>query len=179
MKIFKFIILPIVVFVGIFFLNSCKSGIPDGAVPVKNFVAEKYLGKWYEIARFDFRFERGLDNTTAEYSLNSDGSIKVVNRGYKTAENEWKEAVGEARFLEDSSTGRLKVSFFKPFWGAYNIISIDGDYEYALVAGDNLKYLWILSREKTIPDDIREKYLSLAKKLGYKTENMIWPKHDR
>ncbi|QNS42688.1 lipocalin family protein [Chryseobacterium manosquense] len=131
------------------------------------------------MARFDFRFERGLDNTTAQYSLNPDGSIKVVNRGYKTAENEWKEAVGEARFLENPSVGRLKVSFFKPFWGAYNILSIDGDYQYALVAGDNLKYLWILSREQTIPDEIREKYLSLAKKLGYKTENLIWPKHDR
>lgn len=179
MKISKVIILPLAVFAGIFLLYSCKTGMPDGAVPVKNFVADKYLGKWYEIARFDFRFERGLDNTTAQYSLNPDGSIKVVNRGYKTAENEWKEAVGEARFLENPSVGRLKVSFFKPFWGAYNILSIDGDYQYALVAGDNLKYLWILSREQTIPVDIREKYLSLAKKLGYKTENMIWPKHDR
>ena len=179
MKKFKFLLIPMVAVVGFLTLISCKTGIPEGAEPVKNFEAEKYLGKWYEIARFDFRFERGLDNTTADYSLNPDGSIKVVNRGYKTAENDWKEAVGEAQFLEDRSTGRLKVSFFKPFWGGYNILSIDGNYEYALVAGDNLKYLWILSREKTIPNEIREKYLALAKKLGYQTENMIWPKHDR
>ncbi|MCQ4034304.1 lipocalin family protein [Kaistella montana] len=179
MKKFKFLLIPMVALAGFLTFNSCKTGIPEGAEPVKNFQAEKYLGKWYEIARFDFRFERGLDNTTANYSLNPDGSIKVVNRGYKTAENEWKEAVGEARFLEGQSIGRLKVSFFKPFWGAYNILSIDGNYEYALVAGDNLKYLWILSREKTIPNEIREKYLNLAKKLGYQTENMIWPKHDR
>lgn len=178
MKLSKFFLLPATIVVSSVLLNSCKQGMPQGAVPVKNFNAEKYLGKWYEIARFDFMFEKGLDHTTAEYSLNPDGSIKVVNRGYKTAEKKWNEAVGAARFIDDKSSGRLKVSFFKPIWGAYNILSIDGDYQYVLVAGDNLKYLWILSREKTIPRDIREKYLSLAKKLGYKTQNMVWPKHD-
>lgn len=158
-------------------LNSCKTGMPKGAKVVKDFDSKKYLGKWYEIARMDFAFEKGLTHCTAEYSLKEDGTIKVVNRGYKAKYGKWKESVGEARFIEDEKTGRLKVSFFKPIWAAYNILTIDDDYNYALIAGNNLDYLWILSRKPEIPSDIKDKYMDIAKGLGYKTDKLVWPSH--
>ena len=86
---------------------------------------EKYLGKWYEIARLDYRFEKNLDNTTAEYSLN--GSIRVVNRGYDTKKNKWKQATGKSKFVDDDKTARLKISFFGPFYAGYNVIAIDAE----------------------------------------------------
>lgn len=163
--------------IGLFAFNSCAS-LPEGAVAVTNFNAEKYLGKWNEIARMDFRFERGLSNTTATYSLNKDGSIKVVNRGYNAEKNKWSEAVGKAKFVGTSDVASLKVSFFGPFYGGYNVIALDDDYKYALIAGDNLDYLWILSRETTIPNEIKDSYLSLAKNLGFDIDALIWVKHD-
>lgn len=177
-KIWRYVGFAAASFLAISALNSCKTGMPRGAVAVTNFDASKYLGKWYEIARFDFFFEKGLSNTTANYSLNSSGNIKVVNQGFNVAKGEWTKAEGEAKFVDARNVGRLKVSFFKPIWASYNVLSIDDNYSYALVAGDNLNYLWILSRTKTIPEQIKSKYLSLAKDLGYKTENLIWPKHD-
>src|SRR3954471_4734468 len=139
-------------------LKSCKT-IPKNAVAVKPFDVEKYLGKWFEIARFDFRFERNLNNTTANYSLNDDGSIKVVNRGYNYKTEKWKEATGKAKFVSSPDEARLKVSFFGPFYSGYNVIAIDADYKYALVAGKSLDYLWLLSREKTIPESTKQTFL--------------------
>lgn len=156
---------------------SCST-IPEGATAVQNFEKEKYLGKWYEIARFDFRFERDLKNTTAEYSVNSDGTIKVVNRGYNYKTKEWKEAKGKAKFVKDEQTAMLKVSFFGPFYAGYNVIALDSDYRYALVLGDDVKYLWILSREKSIPDDIKAEYLRIAESIGCNTSELIWVEHD-
>lgn len=158
--------------------NSCAT-IPKNATAVKSFEKEKYLGKWYEIARFDFKFERNLDNTTAEYSLNENGSIKVDNKGYHTIKKEWKQAIGKAKFVGDESTAMLKVSFFGPFYAGYNVIAIDENYQYALIAGSSLKYLWILSRETTIPEDIKTKYLTIAENIGYETSNLLWIKHDK
>ena len=160
------------------FLKS-GSSIPKGAVAVKPFDKEKYLGKWYEIARFDFRFERNLDNTTANYSLNKDGTIKVVNRGYNYLTGKWAEATGKAKLAGDKDEARLKVSFFGPFYAAYNVIALDSEYRYALVAGRNLQYLWILSRSTTIPDEVKEKYLNIAEGIGFKTSDLIWVKHDK
>lgn len=158
-------------------LNICLS-IPKGATPVKPFDRGKYLGKWYEIARMDFRFERNLNNTTAEYSLNADGTIKVVNRGYNYVEKKWTEVTGKAKFAGDTNTGMLRVSFFGPFYSGYNVIALDKEYKYSLVAGENLKYLWILSREKTIPDDVRKNYLGIAAKIGFDVSALIWVEHD-
>lgn len=152
--------------------------IPQGAVAVKNFDSQKYLGKWYEIARLDFKWEKGLDNTTAQYSLNDDGSIKVDNQGYDYVKKEWKQSIGKAKLLTDKTEGRLKVAFFKPFYSGYNILALDVDYKYALVVGNNLDYMWILSREKTIPEDVKQQYLKIAQNLGYQTENLIWVKHN-
>jgi apolipoprotein D and lipocalin family protein len=158
------------------FLGSCST-IPKGAVAVDPFDVDRYLGQWYEIARFDFRFERGLNNTTANYSLNSDGSVKVVNRGYDYTENKWKEATGKAKQVS-SGKAMLKVSFFGPFYAGYNVLALDDEYKYALVSGQNLDYLWILSRETTVPDDIKSDYLNLASKLGFDTSRLIWVEHN-
>ncbi len=157
---------------------SCST-IPDHVSAVKPFQKEKYLGKWYEIARFDFSFEKNLDNTTAVYSLNADGSIKVVNRGHSTVNGAWKEITGKAKFVGADSIAMLKVSFFGPFYGGYNVIAIDKDYKYSLVCGNSLDYLWILSREKGIPEDVKTKYLDLAQNLGFNTEKLLWIKHDK
>lgn len=157
---------------------SCSS-IPKGVKAVDNFEKDKYLGKWYEIARFDFRFERNMNNTTANYSLNENGTIKVVNRGFNYKKQEWIEARAKAKFVGKEDVAMLKVSFFGPFYSGYNVIALDKDYKYALVSGQSLDYLWILSRTTTIPDDVKQQYLKLASDLGYKTENLIWVEHNK
>lgn len=157
---------------------SCSS-LTKGAVAVTNFDKGRYLGKWYEIARLDFKYERGLNNTSAEYTLNENGTIRVENRGYNYKEGKWRVAVGKAKFVKSESVAMLKVSFFGPFYGGYNVIAIDPEYKYSLVSGSSLKYLWILSREKSIPDDIREKYLKIAEGIGYKTSDLIWVEHNK
>ncbi|MHB9056068.1 MAG: lipocalin family protein [Paludibacteraceae bacterium] len=159
-------------------IMSCSS-IPKGVKAVNNFEKDKYLGKWYEIARFDFRFERNMNNTTANYSVNEDGTIKVLNRGYNYKKQEWKEAIGKAKFVENSSMAMLKVSFFGPFYAGYNVIALDKDYQYALISGQNLKYLWILSRQMTIPENIKKEYLKIASDLGFNVENLIWVEHNK
>ena len=159
-------------------LYSCAT-IPKGAVAVKPFDKEKYLGKWYEIARKDFKFERNLSNTTAEYSLNENGTIKVNNQGYNTIKGEWKQAIGKAKFVGEEKTAMLKVSFFGPFYSGYNVLAIDDEYKYALIAGESTKYLWILSREVNIPEEIKDKYLKIAKEIGYNTDDLVWVEHDK
>ena len=160
------------------YTSSCAS-IPKGASAVKPFDVNKYLGKWYEIARKDFKYEKNLNNVTADYSLNEDGSIRVVNRGYDVVKEEWKESVGKAKPVGDPKEGRLKVSFFGPFYSGYNVIDIDPDYQYVLVAGDDLKNLWILSRRPTIPEDVQNRYLQKAQEIGYDTSDLVWGAHDK
>ena len=156
-------------------LVSCsKRSIPTGVTAVQPFDFDKYLGSWYEIARFDFRFERGLDHTTATYTKNEDGTIKVVNRGYNTKKGKWKTATGKAKFAGSKEEAMLKVSFFGPFYAGYNVIAIDPEYKYALVSGDSRDYLWILSREKTLPANIKRDYVAKAKSLGFDTEKLLW-----
>jgi len=163
-----------------FLFVSCNaSAIPEKAKPVENFDVNRYLGKWYEIARFDFYFEKDLDNTTAQYSLDEKGNLKVLNRGFNVKNKKWKQAEGIAKFREEKNVGVLKVSFFGPFYSGYNVIALDSAYKYALVAGKNLDYLWILSREKTIPEDIKQQYLTLAKEIGYDVSRLIWVKHSK
>ena len=179
MKNLKKIAIPLALGVlGTLLFNSCTAKIPDGATAIQDFKSEKYLDKWYEIARFDYKFEKNLNKVTAEYSKKDNGNIEVKNRGFNYVKNEWKEAIGEAKFVNQPSEARLKVSFFKPFWSGYNVIDIDENYQYALIAGDNLDYLWILSREKTIPESYKQRFLEKAKSLGYETKNLIWVKQD-
>ena len=159
-------------------LISCSS-IPKGAVAVKPFAIEKYMGTWYEVARMDFRFEKNLNNVTATYSLNENGTIRVDNRGYNTVKKEWKQAIGKAKPNGGADVAMLKVSFFGPFYAPYNVIALDTEYRYALVVGKNLGYLWILSREKTIPDEIKQKYLETAKNLGFDVSVLVWTLHTK
>jgi apolipoprotein D and lipocalin family protein len=159
-------------------LISCTT-IPKGITAVKPFDNAKYLGKWYEIARFDFRFERNLNNVTAHYSLNENGkTIKVVNRGFDYTTSKWKEVTGKAKFAGDDNIAMLKVSFFGPFYAGYNVLAIDSDYRYALVSGSSREYLWILSRETSIPENIKQDYLTYAEKLGFDTSNLNWVEHN-
>lgn len=161
----------------IFCLVGCKTTDSKFEV-VSNFDTEKYLGKWYEIARFDFKFEKDLNNTTAEYQLQMD-RIKVINRGYNYKTHKWTEAIGKAKFRKDPSKGALLVSFFGPFYGEYNILALDDDYQYALVAGKNFRYLWILARKKEIPVQIRNEYVHIAKSLGFDVTQLIWVEHNK
>lgn len=160
-------------------LSSCGSTIPDGASAVKPFDIKRYTGKWYEIARLDFKYEKGLNNTTAQYALQDDGTIKVVNRGYDAKKDKWEVATGKAKFVDDRNEARLEVSFFGPFYSGYNVIALDGEYRYALVAGESLKYLWLLSRETVMPEKVKQEYLRQAKALGYNTGELVWVEHDR
>ena len=161
--------------------GSCSSSstIPEGASAVKPFDVTRYTGKWYEIARLDFKYEEGLNNVTAQYSLNDDGTIKVVNRGYDYTKEKWEEATGKARFVGPENEAKLEVSFFGPFYSGYNVIAIDPAYRYALVAGESLEYLWLLSRETTMPENIKQDYLAKAEAIGYETADLVWVEHDR
>jgi apolipoprotein D and lipocalin family protein len=152
--------------------------MPKGAKPVSPFDKDKYLGTWYEMARLDYFFERNLINVTANYSIGNNGTIKVINRGFDVRLNIWKESIGKAKFAGDPSSAALKVSFFGPIYAGYNVIALDTYYKYALVAGRNLDYLWILSREKTIPEPVRLSYVEEAAKLGYNVSKLVWVKHD-
>ncbi len=157
------------------FLFGCV-GIPDNIEPVRNFDVNRYLGTWYEIARLDHSFERGLERVYAEYSLRDDGGIKVVNRGFSTKSDTWKEAEGKAYFVADNNIGRLKVSFFGPFYGGYNIIELGEDYSYSLVCGPDKSYLWILSRTPEMEESIKTELIKKAKLLGFDTDELIFVK---
>lgn len=154
-------------------LSGCVS-IPDNAKAVKPFDVKQFTGKWYEIARFDYHFEKDLENVTAEYGMRPDGLISVLNRGYDVKKKKWQQVEGKAKFVGDQDEGRLKVSFFGPFYSGYNVIALDPDYRYALVVGKSTEYLWLLSRETTMPDDVRDKYVAMAKNLGCDTSKLVW-----
>jgi len=159
-------------------LTGCV-GIPDNVKPVDHFKLESYLGKWYEIARLDHSFERGLSRVTASYSLRDDGGLRVINRGYSAKDNKWKEAEGKAYFVQGSDQGYLKVSFFGPFYGSYIVFELDHDnYQYSLVAGPDKSYFWILAREPQIKDDIKDILIGKAASLGFDTSKLIYVDHD-
>lgn len=159
------------------FLASC-TGVPEGISPVTGFELPRYLGTWHEIARLDHSFERGMSQVTAHYALNEDGSVKVTNRGYLDDKQEWKEAIGKAKFVGDEKLGHLKVSFFGPFYGGYVIYELDHqDYQYAFVTSYNRKYLWLLARDPLISDELRSRFVQQADQLGFDTEALIWVDH--
>lgn len=159
------------------FIIGCV-GIPANVKPVSNFNLEKYLGKWYEIARLDHSFERGLTRVTAHYSLREDGGVRVLNRGYSEKEAKWKEAEGRAYFVNRPDQGYLKVSFFGPFYGSYIIFELDHEgYQYSLVSGPDKSYLWILARRPEIDDELKKMLVKKAAALGFSTEKLIFVKH--
>jgi apolipoprotein D and lipocalin family protein len=161
----------------VLFLTGCV-GTPDNVNPVDNFRLEKYLGKWYEIARLDHSFERGLTRVTADYSLRDDGSVRVLNRGYSEKENKWKEAEGKAYFVQRTDQGYLKVSFFGPFYGSYIVFELDHEnYQYSLVSGPDKSYLWILARSPEIKKDLKERLIAKAAARGFDTSKLVFVEH--
>jgi len=160
------------------FIMGCV-GIPENVKPVENFKLEKYLGKWYEIARLDHSFERGLTQVTADYILWDDGGVRVLNRGYSAKENSWKEAEGKAYFVQRTDQGYLKVSFFGPFYGSYIVFGLDHEnYQYSLVCGPNKSYLWILARGPKMKEDIKDILTAKAAASGFDTSKLIFVDHD-
>ncbi len=152
--------------------------IPAGVTPVEDFDLDRYLGRWYEIARLDHRFERGLEQVSAEYSRRQGGGITVVNRGYAPEKDSWKEAEGTAFFVDEPSQGHLKVSFFGPFYSSYVIFELDRqNYGYAYISGANTSYLWLLARTPVIDESIKSDFVRKAAALGFNTEELIWVKH--
>lgn len=157
-------------------LTGC-TGVPDGVEAVKGFEVERYTGTWYEIARLENRFEKGLEKITATYAPREDGGIDVVNRGYEPAKDRWKESSGKAYFVGPRDEGRLKVTFFWPFYGAYNIILLDDAYQWALVCGPDRSYLWILSRTPTLPQATLDRIIGYARERGFATDALIYVNH--
>ncbi len=159
-------------------LQSGCAGTPDGMQVVTGFELDRYLGEWYEVARLDHSFERGMSNVTANYSMRDDGGVSVVNRGFKVKKGDWDDATGKAYFIGDTDVGQLKVSFFGPFYGGYNIIALDKDeYQYALVAGPNRGYLWILARSPNLDKDVLSSLVNQAEGLGFPIDELIYVDH--
>lgn len=158
--------------------TGCSTGPPAGVTPVSGFDVDQYLGTWYEIARLDHSFERGLSEVTANYSMNDKGtSVRVLNRGYNADKAKWNTAEGKAKFRSDKTVGSLKVSFFGPFYGGYHIVELDPDYQHALIAGPSKNYLWILARSPELDDAIYQNLVQTAKDLGFSTEELIRVEH--
>ncbi|MGL5336682.1 MAG: lipocalin family protein [Enterovibrio sp.] len=162
-------------------LSAC-TGVPKGVEPVDNFQLNRYLGTWYEIARLDHSFERGLSDISANYQLDSDGNVAVINKGYNVAQKKWQEAVGKAKFVGDPTFAHLKVSFFGPFYGSYVVFGLDQSddnfhYQYAFVAGPNHEYLWLLARNPRVSQALIDDFRAIAKQHGFNTEGLIFVKH--
>ncbi|WP_437611888.1 lipocalin family protein [Erwinia sp. V71] len=155
---------------------ACSTTPPKNVTVVENFDAERYLGRWYEIARLDHRFERGLEQVTASYSQRDDGGLKVVNRGFNPQKQQWQESIGKAFFTGSPQRAALKVSFFGPFYGGYNVIALDRDYQYALVCGPNRDYLWILSRTPQLDERVKQQLVEQARQADFPVERLIWVK---
>jgi len=160
------------------FLSGCM-GMPQNVAPVQDFELDSYLGEWFEIARLDHSFERGLDHVTANYSLRDDGGVTVKNRGYSIEQKAWKEAEGKAYFVNGQDAGFFKVSFFGPFYSSYVIFELEKEnYQYAFVSGYNTSYLWLLSRTPTVDEDIKAKFITRAKEAGFDIDKLIFVEHD-
>ncbi|MGO2012721.1 MAG: lipocalin family protein [Pseudoalteromonas sp.] len=173
MKFKLFVLLGVLSFAG---LAGC-TGVPESITPVKSFSVDRFQGQWYEIARLDHSFEEGLEQVTANYSINDDGSVKVVNKGYNTKEQQWSEAQGKAKFVDSKDVGHLKVSFFGPFYSSYVVFKLDQEnYNYAYVTGYDKDYLWLLSRTPTISEERKADFIKTAKAKGFNTDELIFVK---
>ncbi|RXJ74162.1 lipocalin [Veronia nyctiphanis] len=160
-------------FISASLLSGCL-GMPEKVSPIDSFELDRYLGKWFEIARLDHSFERGLSQVTATYSVRPDGGVKVINRGFSNKDNEWQEAEGKAYFVNTESEGYLKVSFFGPFYGSYVIFELEENYQYAFISGPDTDYLWLLSRTPHVSQDILDKFVAQAKSRGFDTDALIY-----
>lgn len=160
-------------------MDNPDKKMPKGAKVIQNFEVDRYMGKWFEIARLDFRFEKHMQETTAQYRLLDNGKVEVINAGYHVKKKKWKSVKGKAKFRAEKNLGALSVSFFGPFYSPYNIIALDDEYKHVLVCGKNLDYLWILSRTPQIPEEIKNKYVEIAAGLGYAIDELVWVEHGK
>ncbi|WP_067662114.1 lipocalin family protein [Ferrimonas marina] len=154
-------------------LMGC-TGLPEGVEPVESFELDRYLGTWYEIARLDHSFERGMERVTAEYQMRPDGGVRVLNRGFDTEQGDWQEAEGRAYFVGSDEVGHLKVSFFGPFFGSYVVFDLEPEYQYAFVAGNSTDYLWLLARTPQVSASVRQRFIEQAAARGFDTDALIW-----
>ena len=151
---------------------------PASVQPVGNFDISRYLGRWYEVARIDQRFEKGLVRTRAEYTLASNGAVQVVNRGFDPRRNRWEEARGKAQFVGSTDEAALKVSFFGPFYAGYHVVALDEQYRWAMVVGSSLDSFWILSRTPVLPTGVRQHLLAQAQQIGIDLDRILWVMQD-
>ena len=155
-------------------LGSC-TGMPTDIKAVENFELQRYLGQWYEIARLDHSFERGLSHVSAHYTINNNGSMTVINRGFKADKNRWDEAEGRALMVEDPTVGHLKVSFFGPFFGSYVIFELDQlHYQYAFVTSYNKEFLWLLARTPTVDEAVIQRFKAVISTYDFDQQSLIW-----
>jgi apolipoprotein D and lipocalin family protein len=148
---------------------TVRLGLPELRT-VQKVDLQRYLGTWYDIASFPQRFQRGCSGTTATYSLRSDGDIDVLNRCWKEGQEET--ANGRARVVDRTTNAKLKVSFFRPFWGDYWIIDLGMNYEYAVVGHPSRDYLWILSRTPTLESPVYSGILGRLQAQGYEVNRL-------
>jgi apolipoprotein D and lipocalin family protein len=160
-------------------ITACTSP-PEGVTSVTPFDVTRYAGKWFEVARLDHSFERGLTDVSASYRLQADGSVEVINRGFAADKGEWKQADGKALFTGDTNRASLKVSFFGPFYGGYHVVALDQQgYRWSMVIGPTRDYLWILSRDRQLPASVREQLVAQARQLGVAVDKLIWVEQTR
>lgn len=153
--------------------------MPKSVKPVSDFKLDNYLGKWYEIARLDHSFEKGLSQVSAEYKIREDGGVSVINRGFSKEKNKWKEALGKAYFVNSETEGYLKVSFFGPFYGAYVVFELDQEgYQYAFISGPNTEFLWLLARTPKVKPELIKKFVDMAAARGFDTNKLIYVEQD-
>ena len=150
-----------------------KKKVPASAI-VEPFDKERYLGKWNEVARLPNLIEKDLRDLTEEYSLNEDGTIKVVTRAFNPVKNKAVEATGTIKFKGSETRGQLEVAYFLPIYLDYNILDIDDQYQYALVSGSGMGYLWLLSRESSMPEEMKQRFLVRAMDLGFEISKLEW-----
>ncbi|CAM8011453.1 lipocalin family protein [Enterobacter hormaechei] len=171
-------ILPVIAAVtAAFLVVACSSPTPPpGVTVVSNFDAQRFLGTWYEIARLDHQFERGLEKVTVSYSAMDNGGIRVINRGYNPDRQMLQQSVGQAYFTGASNRAAMKASFIGPYYGGYNVIALDREYRHALVCGPDRNYLWLLSRTPTISAEMKQQMLDIATRQGFDVTKLIWVK---
>lgn len=170
----KNVLLLLCAFLG---LSGCHAAQYSNTQTIDNstvsvFDVRRFMGKWYEIARYDHRFEKGMTHVTATYSLQENGSIKVKNEGYKNGKH--KEVEGRAKQPNPADPGKLKVSFFLWFYSDYYVLDIDPDYRYVLIGSSSDKYLWIMSRDKTLSKEKQAELLDKLRVRGYDTEKLLF-----
>lgn len=156
-------------------LSGCGSDIASKGIDnrtVQTFDVTRFMGKWYEIARYDHRFEEGMNRVTATYTLLDNGRIEVLNAGYK--DGKYKGIKGKAKQPDAADPGKLKVSFFLWFYADYYVLDIDPDYRYVLVGSSSDKYLWIMSREAILPDNVLQELLDKLRRRGYDTDRLVF-----